>query len=621
MCGISNTAALYMTLGNHEMESGYQQHSNIGTRSGPKQKQATIGRKRMWCNPTNTTYVEGGENGSEGDWIPTGTNTLGEAYDDDYVFDYILEEGATSFDDNTENASPLENYYAWTWGDTLFVVLDVYRYTDPGDVLGGSATNVQGTSPAIGAGGSHRRWGGQWTLGSTQTNWLAGVLSSSSAQWKVVISHQNLSGESIGAASNFDDPNEFYGRGSGINLSSSEEQYLLNLFRQNGVTVWFKGHDHCFCHVINNTLNIVSLPTSNAPSHTVNGGWHHTELQDSYGTAESLGAKDSSGTNMPSSLIKSYNVMGYVLCDITSTSFTITFRQTAAAVDTDLITPTYATERYVGSRTTQSGSVVTVSEPPKDVVFAINADTVDYSLDDDWYDTDLLTSDIYTLEDRSLYDIEEDYATNDITLDAVVGDVSLTNIPRDLYSVSLDNSIAPPFAKQASKPSIVVVRVSESTQSSTVSLTKDRATTFTIPSISISGSLQTHFQIFKRFVPLTELPEINVTSSSNIRTNGNLIRLNRTTLSIILKSNTVYKFRYRLLRDGGWSEWSDVLEYRTRDLDYKSRRGKRFSTVTDLFTEADTSRGATVVNNSTNITETRTSKGATIINPETDDRA
>lgn len=63
-----------------------------------------------------------------------------------------------------------ENYYAWTWGDALFVVLDPYSYTTrkPG-------RNVD-------------NWG--WTMGDKQYKWFKEALEKSNAKFKFVFCHQ-----------------------------------------------------------------------------------------------------------------------------------------------------------------------------------------------------------------------------------------------------------------------------------------------------------------------------------------------------------------------------------------------------------------------------------------------
>ena len=62
-------------------------------------------------------------------------------------------------DNNTypEGGSDKENYYAFTWGDALFIMLDPYRYTTIEPTGEGNSLN-------------------DWTLGSTQLQWLEQIL-------------------------------------------------------------------------------------------------------------------------------------------------------------------------------------------------------------------------------------------------------------------------------------------------------------------------------------------------------------------------------------------------------------------------------------------------------------
>ena len=68
----------------------------------------------------------------------------------------------------------LENYYAWEWGDALFVVLDPYRYS------------------------LRQRGGGDgwaWSLGRAQYDWLARTLADSRAKFKFIFLHNLLCGD------------------------------------------------------------------------------------------------------------------------------------------------------------------------------------------------------------------------------------------------------------------------------------------------------------------------------------------------------------------------------------------------------------------------------------------
>ena len=69
----------------------------------------------------------------------------------------------------------LENYYAWEWGDALFVVLDPYRYS----------------LRQRGGGGD----GWAWSLGRAQYDWLAKTLAASRAKFKFVFLHNLLCGD------------------------------------------------------------------------------------------------------------------------------------------------------------------------------------------------------------------------------------------------------------------------------------------------------------------------------------------------------------------------------------------------------------------------------------------
>lgn len=67
----------------------------------------------------------------------------------------------------------LQNYYAWQWGDALFVVLDPFRYS-------------------VRQAGGGDGWG--WTLGASQYRWLDQTLERSRARFKFVVIHNLLVG-------------------------------------------------------------------------------------------------------------------------------------------------------------------------------------------------------------------------------------------------------------------------------------------------------------------------------------------------------------------------------------------------------------------------------------------
>jgi phosphodiesterase/alkaline phosphatase D-like protein len=81
-----------------------------------------------------------------------------------------------------------EDYYAWTWGDALFVVLDPFHYSmtwpnDNGAGYGGEGQDGEASGD---------RW--DWTLGKQQYDWLKATLEGSDANWKFVFLHHLTGG-------------------------------------------------------------------------------------------------------------------------------------------------------------------------------------------------------------------------------------------------------------------------------------------------------------------------------------------------------------------------------------------------------------------------------------------
>jgi hypothetical protein len=126
-----------------------------------------------------------------------------------------------------------ENYYAWTWGDALFVVLDVYRTE-----IAPGATPADGSKPT--------NW--DWTLGYAQYQWMRNVLETSTATHKFVFAHHTR-GQGRGGtatAAGFE-----WGGMQGNQYKF--DQYrpgwgkpIHQVFIDTGVDIFFQGHDHLF---------------------------------------------------------------------------------------------------------------------------------------------------------------------------------------------------------------------------------------------------------------------------------------------------------------------------------------------------------------------------------------
>ena len=138
-----------------------------------------------------------------------------------------------------------KDYYAWTWGDALFVILDNYWHS-PAQVDSGFREQEAGG----GKGGRGQRDWWALTLGDTQYQWLKRTLETSKAKYKFVFAH-HVMGSGRGGI----DQSEFYEWGGyGHNGTYEFKTHRPNwelpvhqLMVKHGVTIFFQGHDHLYC--------------------------------------------------------------------------------------------------------------------------------------------------------------------------------------------------------------------------------------------------------------------------------------------------------------------------------------------------------------------------------------
>jgi len=144
-----------------------------------------------------------------------------------------------------------ENYYAWNWGDALFVVIDPYEYTltKPSDA-----------------------WG--FTLGKTQYDWFRSTLENSNSKYKFVFSHQIVGGDNLGR-----------GGAERVNLAemggqNADGSYGFDTQRagwgepihqimvENGVQIFFHGHDHLYVEQPKDGIVYLEVPQPSLPNYT-----------------------------------------------------------------------------------------------------------------------------------------------------------------------------------------------------------------------------------------------------------------------------------------------------------------------------------------------------------------
>jgi len=126
-----------------------------------------------------------------------------------------------------EGSGPARDYYAFSWGDALFVVLNVMSYTTAELLL----TSASG-SPE------------EWTLGHEQLAWLERTLRSAQAKWRFLFIHH-----AVGGAAG-DEADSIYGRGGGRAAHVGEQAKVHQLMLDYGVQVFFYGHDHVFTDMV-----------------------------------------------------------------------------------------------------------------------------------------------------------------------------------------------------------------------------------------------------------------------------------------------------------------------------------------------------------------------------------
>ncbi len=198
---VCHSMPLFFCMGNHEGESGYYLLQT------PPENLAVYGslwRKFYFSNP----YPDG---------FYTGNNNE-EAF----------------------GIGKPQNYYAWEWGDALFVVVDAYRYYT--------------------ANAKPRGW--DWTIGKEQYDWLKQTLETSSAKYKFVFTHHVLGetrgGVGVALLNEWGDAAKFEANRPGWGGLP-----IHQLMVKNNVNIFFQGHDHVYAY---ETLDNLVYQTTPMPS-------------------------------------------------------------------------------------------------------------------------------------------------------------------------------------------------------------------------------------------------------------------------------------------------------------------------------------------------------------------
>lgn len=232
-----HSVPLYLASGNHDGETGWDFN-------GRESKIALLASKNR------TTYFPN----PEPDLFYTGSNMI---------------QGRTGL---------TANYYTWTWGDALFVVLDPYRYMikKPGRAVD--------------------NWG--WTLGDKQYKWFQDTLENSDAAFKFVFCHQLVGGKDSDGRGGAEFV-KYYEMG-GFNKDDTWGfdvkrpgwgKPIHRLMVDNKVTIFFHGHDHFFARqqvdgVIYQLVPQPSHADSKSPRYAESYGYTEGVIQPNSGFLE-----------------------------------------------------------------------------------------------------------------------------------------------------------------------------------------------------------------------------------------------------------------------------------------------------------------------------------------------
>lgn len=162
----------------------------------------------------------------------------------------------------TGDAEPLDpigrlrDYYAFTWGDALFVVVDPYWHSP------------QTVDNPFGAGHAAKPNRDLWkvTLGDAQYQWLKQTLETSAAQYKFMFAH-HVSGTGRGGI----ELANAYEWGDAAGLAAHRpgwDKTIHQLMVDNHVTIFFQGHDHIFVRQELDGVIYQTLPEPANPFYT-----------------------------------------------------------------------------------------------------------------------------------------------------------------------------------------------------------------------------------------------------------------------------------------------------------------------------------------------------------------
>ncbi len=325
---VSHSTPIFLAPGNHEQQEAWHLIGDLAT-SLPVI--GTNAQKKFFLNPVPDTFYTGDTN----------------------PYSYL------------DGDQLREDYYAWTWGDALFVVINPYWYTTTKPYVsdpGGGESDTTGSGDA---------W--DWTLGQEQFDWLKATLTGSSAKYKFVFSHQMVSDGSVSGQEDYGHAganHAQYVEWGGYNEDGSTlgwdteragwgSEPIHQVMVANGVTAFFHGHDHQYAYEERDDVVYQAVPSA---GFTGSGFNMYTT-----GSGYTIQALDNSG-HLRVTVGLSETTVDYIRTGETSSAYTYTMEPTGGPSHTLTVAvdPSDAgtTTPEVGMHSYVEGKVVDITATP-----------------------------------------------------------------------------------------------------------------------------------------------------------------------------------------------------------------------------------------------------------------
>ncbi len=156
-----------------------------------------------------------------------------------------------------QGGSEREDYYAFSWGDVLYVILNIQTYSKPSNPA---------AFPTLMADVNKIT---EWTLGEKQMAWFEATLKKATERFRFVCMHHPAAGNAG------DTLNTLYGRGGARAWNLGEQAKIHNLMKKHQVQIFFYGHDHVFVDDVVDGIHYTLPGSCGAP-------WHFTKEETGY---------------------------------------------------------------------------------------------------------------------------------------------------------------------------------------------------------------------------------------------------------------------------------------------------------------------------------------------------